>query len=66
MTLASDWLRAKMVVVSSTREIRPLMKIYTKEITSIKIIRPTQYHTNKLSTNKIGEELKISDIYGYL
>ena len=43
MTVASDWLRAKMMVVSSTRELRPLMKIYTKEITSKKIIGMTQY-----------------------
>ena len=42
MTVASDWLRAKMMVVSSTRELRPLMKIYTKEITSKKIIGMTQ------------------------
>ena len=41
MTVASDWLRAKMMVVSSTRELRPLMKIYPKEITSKKIIRLT-------------------------
>ena len=38
MTVASDWLRAKIMVVSSIRELRPLMKIYTKEITSKKII----------------------------
>ena len=43
MTVASDWLRAKMMVVSSTRELRPLMKIYTKEITSKKIIGMTLY-----------------------
>ena len=51
MTVASDWLRAKMVVVSSTRELRPLMKIYTKEITSKKIIGMTPWQ--RRTGNKI-------------
>ena len=51
MTVASDWLRAKMMVVSSTCELRPLMKIYTKEITFKKIIGPTQSLINKQNKN---------------
>ena len=52
MTVASDWLRAKMMVVSSTRELRPLMKIYTKEITSKKIIGMTR-SIKKLENNNV-------------
>ena len=53
MTVASDWLRAKMMVVSSTRKLRPLMKIYAKEITSKKIIRLTHCHKRYRATKNI-------------
>ena len=57
MTVASDWLRAKMMVVSSTRELRPLMKIYTKEITSKKIIGMTQCNNFVISMAPILDML---------
>ena len=58
MTVASDWLRAKMMVVSSTRELRPLMKIYTKEITSKKIIGMTHYVNKTLGTDQLNKAIE--------
>ena len=62
MTVASDWLRAKRKVVSSTRELRPLMKIYTKEITSKKIIGLT--HKEGVVEDALAYYILIPPLFG--